>query len=164
MSWMFIKKCSKSSQYAFTVHSWWMDFTLFKYFSICAVLSCCSFMNISHYFYGCVHRSSGHPSFLGALNEKESRWRVCFVKAITINSADSLMNKCTLRKGERHLIWCRLMFKNNLFSNLIGSIICAWIAKYIFVPPVNWYLPRTGFVFFSIRATPWCSSSSSSSS
>lgn len=44
------------------------------------------------------------------LDEKEPRWHVYFVKAISINIADSLMIQCTHQRGERLLICCRLMF------------------------------------------------------
>lgn len=52
------------------------------------------------------------------LDEKEPRWQG-YVKAISINSADSLMIQCTLQRQEKFLICCRLMFM--LYFKIIYS-------------------------------------------
>lgn len=67
-------------------------------------------MNVSCCIYGHVRCSSGHTHFPGGIEWKEPRWHIYFVKAISINSADSLMIQCTHQKWERLLICCRLMF------------------------------------------------------
>lgn len=85
-----------------------MDFTSLKYFStyrqfllLCIHECLIKFMDLCIVLQ-CIQASQG------VLNEKEPCWQVDVVKAISINSPDSLMNQHTRWRGEKALNLVRI--------------------------------------------------------